>query len=532
MVMFFSFLIAMLVTMALIPPLMRSAAWLQIVDLPNERKVHSGAIPRVGGLAMVAGAVLPPVLWLLPSPEVLGLLLGMAVILGFGLWDDRVDLDYRLKFAGQCLAALIVWWAGVRVDEWPVLGEVAPWLSLPLTVFALLAITNAINLADGLDGLAGGSVLLSLAGIALLAYMANLAAPLLIALAVMGSLLGFLRFNTYPARVFMGDGGSQFLGFATGVLAILLTQNSEAGYSLSLPILLLGLPILDTILVMVRRLREGRSPFSADKNHIHHRLLALGLDHYQAVFVIYVVQAVLVTAAYYLRDAPDAWILTGYLLCCAVVVTGLMWAGGRDWRRASAGGNRELAGDLFGVRLERITQWGVGAAAFSMPLYLLSGGWLAQAPSADMTWLAAGLLMFLLLWWGWRRGPTLSLPERGAVYLAGAWALYHVQRSALEGPWIALSNVYFVLLAVTVAVAFRCSRDRRFAATPLDFLVVFLVVVFPQVPGLDVGYPQDFARLIVLFYAIELVLTHLRRADWVRITTCVLLGLPLLHMFM
>src|SRR3569623_1728914 len=270
MVLFFSFLIAMFVTMALIPPLMRVAERLQIVDLPNDHKVHLQAIPRVGGMAMVAGTVLPAVLWLWSMPQMTGLLSAMAVILVFGVWDDRADLDYRLKFAGQCVAAVIVWWVGVRVTELPWVGEISTLASLSLTVFALLAITNAVNLADGLDGLAGGSMLLRLATIALLGYMAEHAAVALLAVAVWGSLLG----------------------------------------------LLLGLPILDTGLVMYLRVREGRSPFSPDKNHIHHRLLAIGLDHYQAVFVIYVVQALLVIAAYYLRNADEAVILGCYALCC------------------------------------------------------------------------------------------------------------------------------------------------------------------------------------------------------------------------
>ena len=125
MALFFSFLIAMLVTMALIPPLIRVAGRWQIVDLPNERKVHLHAIPRVGGLAMAVGAMLPLLLWLWSSPQVIALLAGMAVILAFGVWDDRVDLDYRLKFAGQSLAALIVWWAGVRVGYLPWIGELS-----------------------------------------------------------------------------------------------------------------------------------------------------------------------------------------------------------------------------------------------------------------------------------------------------------------------------------------------------------------------------------------------------------------------
>src|SRR3569832_2257107 len=397
MVLFFSFLIAMFVTMALIPPLMRVAERLQIVDLPNDRKVHLQAIPRVGGMAMVAGTVLPAVLWLWSMPQMTGLLSAMAVILVFGVWDDRADLDYRLKFAGQCVAAVIVWWVGVRVTELPWVGEISTLASLSLTVFALLAITNAVNLADGLDGLAGGSMLLSLATIAVLGYMADHAAVALLAVAVMGSILGFLRFNTHPARVFMGDGGSQFLGFAVGVLVILLTQGSAHSYSVCLPVLLLGLPILDTAMVMYHRLREGRSPFSPDKNPIHHRLLAIGLDLYQAVIVIYVVQALLVIAAYYLRNADEAVILGCYALCCAAVVALLAWAGAEPFHPRSVGAAPATATELLiAFSCDRATRWGVLVAAISMPLYLGAGILLGDAPSMDMAWLAGGLILMLV----------------------------------------------------------------------------------------------------------------------------------------
>lgn len=527
MALFFSFLIAMLVTMALIPPLIRVAERWQFVDMPNERKVHLRAIPRVGGVAMVAGAVLPLILWLWSSPQVVALLGGMGVIVAFGVWDDRVDLDYRLKFAGQCLAALIVWGAGVRVGYLPWIGQLAPLWSLAITVLALLAITNAVNLADGLDGLAGGSTMLSLTAIAVLGYMAGQVAVVLIALAVMGSILGFLRFNTHPARVFMGDGGSQFLGFATGVLAIFLTQWRESPYSLSLPVLLLGLPILDTAMVMVQRLCQRRSPFSPDKNHIHHRLLDLGLDHYQAVFVIYIVQALLIIAAYYLRSTSDALILLCYALCCVLVVAALTWAPGRP--RSKPATPSDAVPSRILPSAERVTRWGVIAAAVTIPLYLGVGSLISVVPSVDIVWMAMILMAVLLLFWR-RRGRAIGWLERSGIYLTGALSLYLAQRVGLSGMWAILSNIYFALLAVTVVVAFRCSPDHRFVATPLDFLVVFLAVVFPQVPGLEVGYAQDLTRLIVLFYAIELVLARLAaRDEWVRAVACGLLCIPLLH---
>ena len=181
----------------------------------------------------------------------------------------------------------------------------------------------------------------------------------------------------------------------------------------------------------------------------------------------------------------------------------------------------------------RAVRWGVLAAVLSIPVYLAVGDLLAPTVGADVAWLAGGLIVLLAMGWRRRRGRPLTWLDRSGVYAAGALSLYLGRDSALHETWLIFSNVYFALLAITVVIAFRCSSDQRFAATPLDFLVVFLAVVFPQVPGLDIGYAQDLTRLVVLFYAIELVLTQLQvRHDLIRIGTCVLLSLPLLRLLL
>jgi UDP-GlcNAc:undecaprenyl-phosphate GlcNAc-1-phosphate transferase len=193
-------------------------------------------------------------------------------------------------------AVLIVVMSGVVIKYVPFTGldPLPAHIAVPLTTFVLVGITNAINLADGLDGLASGTSLLSLGIIAMLAYMTDHLTVIFIAVSVVGGILGFLRFNTYPPRIFMGDSGSQFLGFSAGVLVVMLTQQNDSALSVVLPVMILGLPIVDTLLVMGQRLYEARSLFLPDKNHIHHRLLVLGFDHYEAVFVIYLLQSILV----------------------------------------------------------------------------------------------------------------------------------------------------------------------------------------------------------------------------------------------
>ena len=528
MALFFSFLIAMFVTMLLIPPLMRSAQRWHFVDFPGERKVHSAPIPRIGGVAMVVGAVLPIAMWLVPQREVVGLLIGMGVILVFGVWDDRRDLNYRVKFLGQLIAALVVVLYGeVRIETLPFGGmnPLPPELSIPLTVFALLGITNAINLADGLDGLAGGTTLLSLGAIALLAYLQSDFTVVMIALAVIGSILGFLRFNTYPARIFMGDGGSQFLGFSVGALAIMLTYDAHSALSAALPLLLLGLPILDTLMVMTQRLLERRSPFSPDKNHIHHKLLALGLDHYEAVSLIYIVQAALVLAAYSLRYQADGVIVAVYVVFCSGVWGFLSWATHRGWRVRMAHDPQTRSYVTRKIRWLRhdggLAQAAFGIAAVGVPLYLFAGAGLSEAVSVDIGILALVLLLVLAAMYNVQRTQPFNWIERAATYAVITFIVYLTQTSPGALASVQPYNVaYFGVLAAAVMSGFRFSKDKSFKMTPLDFLVIFIAFTVPNLPELyfaQRGLGEGIAKIIVLFYGVELVLTNImQRHDGLR----------------
>ena len=376
MIAFFAFIVAMFISMVLIPPLMRSAQRYAFVDVPTDRKLHDSPTPRIGGLAMVCGAITPILLWVEPSQQVLAILYGTAVLLVFGLWDDRSALDYRLKFAGQLIAVTVVVFYGdvvIRFVPFAGIDPIAESISIPLTIFALLGVTNAINLADGLDGLAGGTTLLSIGALSLLAYLAGDATLLILSMAVMGSIIGFLRYNTYPAQVFMGDAGSQFLGFALGVLVIILTQQSSPILSPSMPLLLLGLPLIDTFLVMGQRIAEGRSPFKPDRNHIHHKLLNIGLDHYESVIMIYTLQAALVTCAFLFRYQSDLVNMGLFVGTFTLSAVGFSLASKRNWQVRQASADGELSAMAqFARGLKRhavLTRIPMLFAAVSMPLF-------------------------------------------------------------------------------------------------------------------------------------------------------------------
>lgn len=518
MALFLSFLTAMFVTMLLIPPLIRSAERWNIVDIPDAaRKVHSQTIPRIGGVAMVCGALLPVMMWLPFAREITAFLVGALLILAFGVWDDRVNLSYRVKFAGQLLAvAVVVGYGHIAFQHLPFASEaqLGWYVSVPVTVFFLLGVTNAINLSDGLDGLAGGTALLSIGAIAVLAFMGDNLPVALMSLAVIGSILGFLRFNTHPARVFMGDAGSQFLGFTAGVLAIMLTQHGHAAVSAALPLLLLGWPLLDTATVMVQRIHAGRSPFSADKNHLHHKLLRMGFAHHEAVFVAYVAQSGLVLLAYYLRFESDALVLMAFVLASATILVAIHVPLAHGWRKPTAEHSDGLGASTAqrAMVTERIAQSAARFAAISLLALIL----LIALKAAPLMPTMGGILSALwvaLAGIAWRHAQQpLTWFERAAIYVLGALLVFALQSAPAALAQVrGLVDIYFVLLAFAVVAGFRWSRTRSFAMTPLDYLVIFVAFAVPGLPGtvlqqLHVG--EFIAKLIVLFYGIELALHH------------------------
>jgi len=218
---------ATIISLVLVPFMMSHAERLGMVDHPSGRRVHAQPIPRVGGWGIVFGTLIPLFAMTTLTPLLGVFIYGSLILLLFGALDDRYEMGPKMKFIGQFLAAVpLVVFGDFFISQYPVFVEWQPpvALSMGITIVCLVAMINATNQSDGLDGLAGGESLLTLAGIALLAYLAESSVLLIVALAAVGGVLGFLRYNTHPARVFMGDSGAQFLGFVVGFLAIWLTR--------------------------------------------------------------------------------------------------------------------------------------------------------------------------------------------------------------------------------------------------------------------------------------------------------------------
>jgi UDP-GlcNAc:undecaprenyl-phosphate GlcNAc-1-phosphate transferase len=295
-------------------PVRGLALRLGVVDHPEKRKMHQIPIPLMGGLAVAIAFALVSARAVLgdggfdPSlvKSYLGIMTGGAVILALGLYDDIRGVKAPMKFAGQALAAFAVVAMGARVNLFtnPLGSSVdIGWVGIPVTVLWIVGVTNAMNLIDGLDGLAVG-----IGGIAALGLFAVSAAanPLLATLTIVlaGAAAGFLPHNFYPARMFLGDTGSMFIGYMLAVVGVHGSFKATTATVLFLPIVVLGMPLFDTVFAIFRRARRRVSPFKADREHIHHRLVRIGLHHRNVVLVLYFVCAYLALTAYAMVQFP------------------------------------------------------------------------------------------------------------------------------------------------------------------------------------------------------------------------------------
>lgn len=509
------FLTALFTSMVLVALMMRLAPQLGLVDLPDQRKVHAGAIPRVGGIGIACGSVLAALLWLHIDRDILILLGGMVTIALFALLDDRLDLNYKVKFAGQLAAALLVVIPGnVLIDHLSLQDQLSlpRYLSVPLTVLFLIGMTNATNLSDGLDGLAAGLSILSLSCLIVLAAITGSAMNfILVALTIIGATLGFLRYNTHPAMVFMGDTGSQFLGFSLGVLAVWLSQKVNTAIAPELPLLIMGLPIIDTLLVMTQRILRGQSPFLPDRTHFHHKLLDLGFDHYQVVLAIYAIQAGFVAAAYFLRYESTLLILVFYGLAVTLIASLHPLARRLGWQRHPA---REGVLSSFSRTILKTKAPIAGLVyvliAAMIGTYLLG----AMAISADLAREIIALSLAICLSALVCRILRLSMYTvlvRLTIYICALLTTYAgifepALAESVEGFW---NQAFFAVLMVLIAIGIRITGDAHFRLTPSDYLMMAALVTAANLPILkDPRYAQLTMEAAVILYGVEYVLNR------------------------
>ena len=296
-------------------PVVRSlAVRVGAVDVPRDgRRMHDHPIPRMGGLAIFFGFLLSVLLFLPLTGQLRSMLLGSVIIVILGIFDDIYALPAKLKFCVQIAAALVAVLGGNRIVFLSNLNVFSSelywdlgWLSYPITILWIVGITNAVNLIDGLDGLACGvSTISSMTLLVIALIMAEPDVAVLTA-ALAGGCIGFLPYNLNPARIFMGDTGSTFLGYILAVVSIQGLFKFYTIMSFAVPFLMLGLPIFDTCFAILRRVSHGQSPMSPDRGHIHHRLIDMGFSQKQAVATLYVISAILGLSAVVLTTTGAA----------------------------------------------------------------------------------------------------------------------------------------------------------------------------------------------------------------------------------
>lgn len=319
----FAFILALAISFACTPAVRMLAIKIKAVDVPKDnRRMHKVPIPRMGGLAIFAGFLVSVLFFVPLGTEFRSILIGALILVVLGIIDDIVALKPKTKFAGQIIAALIPALSGVSVH-----GIVNPFVpgqystlgifSIPLTVIWIVGITNAVNFIDGLDGLACGVSAIATVTMFIIAVLFGETYIALMMAALAGACLGFLPYNMNPAKIFMGDTGSMFLGYILATVSIQGLFKFYAVISFAVPFILLGLPIFDTGFAIVRRLLKGQSPLQADRGHVHHRLIDLGFDQKQSVAILYAFSALMGLTAVILARTNESKLI---ILAIAVLV--------------------------------------------------------------------------------------------------------------------------------------------------------------------------------------------------------------------
>ena len=511
-----SFALALFLSTVFVPVAMRYASVLGLVDEPDgERKIHSNPIPRCGGIAIIIAVFVPTLFWLGDVASLSGFFIGAAIIALFGFLDDRHDLNYKWKFAGQIIGVSVFLLGNVEITKTPFLGigDLTPWLSYPLMALFVLGVTNAVNLSDGLDGLAAGSSLLSLGFIGYLSYVAGELSLTLVAAATMGGLLGFLRFNTHPASVFMGDAGSQFLGFVAACLAILATQSASSAVSPLIAVMVVGLPILDTLAVMLLRLRDGQSPFHPDKRHIHHQFLTLGLLHYQSVAALYVLNFLLLSIAFFMRFESDLLVLFSYLLFCMSTLGVIAFLKHSAFARRRRAIRAEVT-ERRNLWLRRVG-WIYSHGALAIQ-YLLGVIWLALVFSTEkidlsMSGISFAIVIITIL--TWKASIQSRFYGRFLLYSTSVFSIFiatyqHDLSQLTWGEGKVFIDGLLLVLVVFLALSIRMTRRELFRLDTQDVLVLLLLLASSVlVVGFDSGNQvlSAIIRLAVLLYAAEYI---------------------------
>lgn len=309
-----AFIASLVIVLLMIPFIIKISARYNLVDKPNERKVHKTPISRLGGIGIVTGILFTSPLWFFSGDNIMLIhfILGMLLLIIIGIVDDLKELSPRVKLLGQLAAAVFLAHGGLRIDNMFGIfgiGELPVIIQYMITAFIVAGIINAFNLIDGIDGLAGGLAMIDMTGFFILFVTAGEYGLALMVASVAGALLAFLRFNYHPAKIFMGDTGSMVLGYilsGMGIMALVISRGPGSHFLYTeaavMVFSILLLPVYDTLRVFTGRVLNKKSPFSPDKTHIHHLLMQTGFNHPKSAKILYTANIVMIVTGFLLRS--------------------------------------------------------------------------------------------------------------------------------------------------------------------------------------------------------------------------------------
>ena len=510
----------MALCMVIIPIMIRLAPRIGMIDIPEERKVHVKPIPRVGGVGIVLGAMLPAILWLPFEDVYIAYIIGCLVLLAFGVLDDIKELGHYTKFIGQFIAAItLVYYGDLYVYHFPFMGveHLSEDIGKPFTVFALMGMMNATNHSDGLDGLAGGLSLTSFIAIAYLIFQTGDHPATIIVLAALGGIFGFLRFNTHPAIVFMGDGGSQFLGFTLGAIVVMLTQSVNPALSAAIPLLLLGLPVVDILAVFAQRIYHKMNWFKASKNHIHHRLLELGFHHQESVVIIYLIQIFLVTCGVFLIYESDYLISGLYVLVCGSLFAFLLVSERRGWHAHKTSADGVLS-KIIGLvsQHKALSTVPYRLLNLAIPFVFILSSLSAKNVTPDISITSVLLLCLFGVALTIKQKPLANAIYKVIVYVTAAFVIYFEDKYLINilNSTETLDMALFGMIALCVGLVIKYSGEDGFRTTPMDYLMVAAIGVSAIILNLEEAmheYAVLLVKLLIVFYASEIILNKSRK---------------------
>ena len=516
-VLFYAFLVALLTVLVMIPSISRLAVSIGILDRRDEeRKIHTHDIPRLGGFAIFFAFTLSAILFCNFDMIAKGMLAGGIIIFLTGLADDLTGLNPGQKFVGQFIAVGVSVLIGgqyvTTLGDLFGFGEISlGTAAIPFTVIAIVGVINAINLLDGLDGLAGGTAGIAAICFSILAYHTGNGHLLVMLVCFLGAVFGFLKFNTYPAQIFMGDSGSLFIGYCLGNFAVLLVTGSRH-ISPMVPVIVLVIPIFDTLYVMTNRALSRQKIFTPDRKHLHHRLLGLGFKHQVVVTVLYGITYLFGFVAVIVHEALTPLLFYGLAGVCVLFYLVLSIV--EKSKQFQSVGVYQLRISLFSERqLQRIRTFSTKLHVLLkfLLLVVIITTVIIPLPDSNQIVLVATFLLLLSQGLIFMSDDVDNQFLLFLLFFNLTYIIYYTENYSrtLEMfglPFMVLSGALFILLFTLVLFKLIIKgAPLSFLDTPLEYLILFLAISVPLIPQ---PYQGEHHLLVVSGKSIILFMTY------------------------